>query len=132
MDGLETPTKFDLQYAEEKVCFSVCDCSLDKEYSFWCLSKEQAKKFLERLRYIEKLTWKQFANLPRKNGLTSEKANSPNFSLIHKQNTSESRFVEQYYFHFRVEQVGLFRVFGYQRGQFFFITHIDPYGEINH
>ncbi|MFH1170261.1 MAG: hypothetical protein V1704_01750 [Candidatus Vogelbacteria bacterium] len=133
MDELETPTKFDLQYAETKVCFSICDCSLDKKYSFWRFDdKGQARKFIEKLRYFEKLTWRQLANLPRKNGLTPERSNSPNFDLIHAQNTSDSKFAEQFYFHFRVEQTGLFRVFGYQRGQFFCITHVDPHGKINH
>lgn len=132
MDKLDTQTKINLEYAEEKVCFSICDCSLDKKYSFWCLSKEQAKKFLEKLKHIEKLTWKQVASLQRKNGLTSERSNSPNFDLIHKQNTYERNLIEQYYFHFRVEQTGLFRVFGYQKQQFFCITHIDPNGKINH
>jgi tRNA U34 2-thiouridine synthase MnmA/TrmU len=131
MDG-DTPTKFDLEYAEAQVRFSICDCSLDKKYSFWCLNKEQAEKFIKRLKHIEKLTWKQLANLPRKNGLTPEKQGSPNFDLVNDQNTSESKFFEQYYFHFRVEQTDLFRVFGYQHRQFFCITHIDPNGKINH
>ena len=132
MDELETHTKSDLQYAETKIRFSICDCSLDKKYSFWCLNKEQATKFLNRLRHIEKFKWKEFANLPRKNGVTPEKSGSPNFNLIHAQSTYEGNLVEQYYFHFRVEQTGLFRVFGYQREQFFCITHIDPSGKINH
>lgn len=132
MDRLDTQTKINLEYAEEKVCFSICDCSLDKKYSFWCLNKEQAKKFLEKLKHFEKLTWKQLSSLPRENGLTSERFNSPNFDLIHKQNTYERNLIEQYYFHFRVEQTGLFRVFGYQKQQFFCITHIDPNGKINH
>ena len=132
MDELETPTKFDLQYTESKVIFSICDCSLDKKYSFWCLNREEATKFLKRLQHIEKLTWGQFASLPRKNGITTEKPDSENYALIHGQNTSARKIVEQYYFHFRVEQTDLFRVFGYQRDQFFCITHIDPDGKINH
>lgn len=132
MDELEIPTKFDLQYTESKVVFSICDCSLDKKYSFYGLSREEATRFLKRLQHIEKLTWGQFTSLPRKNGVTSEKSNSENFALIHEQNTSEGKLVEQYYFHFRVEQTGLFRVFGYQRDQFFCITHIDPDGKIDH
>ena len=132
MDEFETPTKFDLQYTESKVILSICDCSLDKKYSFWCLNREQATKFLKRLQHIEKLTWGQFASLPRKNGMTTEKPDSENFTLIHEQNSSERKIVEHYYFHFRVEQTDLFRVFGYQRAQFFCITHIDPHGKINH
>ena len=132
MDELETPTKFDLQYTESKVIFSICDCSLDKKYSFWCLDREEATKFLKRLQHIEKLTWGQFASLPRKNGITTEKPDSENFTLVHNQNSSARKIVEQYYFHFRVEQTDLFRVFGYQRDQFFCITHIDPDGKINH
>ena len=132
MDELETPTKIDLQYTESRVIFSICDCSLDKKYSFWCLNREEATKFLKKLQYIEKLTWGQFASLPQKNGITTEKPDSENFTLIHEQNSSARKIVEQYYFHFRVEQTGVFRVFGYQRDHFFCITHIDPDGKINH
>ena len=132
MDELETPTKFDLQYTESKIIFSICDCSLDKKYSFYNLSREEATKFLKRLQHIEKLTWGQFTSLSRKNGVTNEKPDSGNFDLIHGQNSSAKKLVEQYYFHFRIEQTGLFRVFGYQRDQFFCITHIDPCGRINH
>ena len=132
MDELETPTKFDLQYTESKVIFSICDCSLDKKYSFYGLSREEATKFLKRLQHIEKLTWGQLMSMPTKNGVTPEKSNGENFPLIHEQNSSERKLVEQYYFHFRVEQTGLFCVFGYQRSQFFCITHIDPNGRINH
>lgn len=132
MDELDTPTKFDLQYTESKVIFSICDCSLDKKYSFYSLNREEATKFLRRLQHIEKLTWGQFTSLSRKNGVTTEKSDSENFDLIHGQNSSEGKLVEQYYFHFRVEQTDLFRVFGYQRGQFFCITHIDPDGRVNH
>ncbi len=132
MDGFNTQTKINLGYAEEKICFSISDCSLDKKYSFWHLNKEQAKEFIKKLKHIEKMTWKQFASLPRKNGFTSEKQGTPNFDLISVQSTYEGNFVEQYYFHFRVEQTGLFRIFGYQKQQFFCITHIDPNGKINH
>ncbi len=132
MDELETSTKSNLQYTEFKVIFSICDCSLDKKYSFWCLDREEATKFLKRLQYVEKLTWGQFASLPRKNGITREKFGSPNFNLIQGQSTYVGNIVEKYYFHFRVEETGLFRVFGYQRDQFFCITHIDPNGRINH
>ena len=132
MDTQGTPTKIDLEHSESKVVFYICDCSLDKKYSFYDMSREDATMFLKKLLHIEKLTWVQFANLPRKNGLTPEKQNSPNFELIHNQNTSARKIVEQYYFHFRVEQKDLFRIFGYQRDQLFCITHIDPNGKINH
>ena len=132
MDEFGAPTKFDLQYAEANVYFSICDCSLNKKFSFYNLDREEATRFIGRLKHFEKMSWKQFANLPRENGLTPEKTDNPNFNLIHEQNTSESKFFEQYYFHFRVEPRGLFRVFGYQKNQFFCITHIDPNGKINH
>ena len=133
MDRDEISTKFDLEYAEFKVRFSICDCSLDKKLSFWKLdSREHAERFISRLKYLEKLTWTQFANLPRENGLTLEKPGTPNFKLIDRQNTSEKKLIEPRYFHFRIEQKGLFRVFGYQYEQFFCITHIDPHGNINH
>jgi len=128
----ETPTKFDLRQTESKVFFNICDCSLDKKYSFWKLSREQAEKFLKRLKHIEKLTWGQWISLPRESGLTLEKSGTESFGMIDEQNTCERKFVEQYYFHFRVEQKSLFRVFGYQRDQFFCITHLDFNGILHH
>lgn len=132
MNEFETPSKFDLKHTESKVVFSIGDCSLDKKYSFYDLKRDQATKLLNKLQYIEKHTWKQLISLSRKKGLSPEKKDSENFKMIHNQNSSERQVVEQYYFHFRVEQKRLFRVFGYQKDQFFCITHIDPKGIINH
>lgn len=127
------PSKIDLYHAESRVVFSFCDCSLNKNHSFYGLSREEATKLIKRLRHIEKMAWKQLASLPRKNGLTPESSGSPNYEMIKEQDTSEQQITgERYYFHFRVEETGLFRVFGYQRGQLFCITHIDPNGRINH
>ncbi len=131
MDELKTPSKIDLLHAEKRVVFSISNCSLDKKYSFWKLNREQAKKFLSRLQYFERFTWKQLAALQRKNGLTTEKPDSDSFAMIDEQNTS-GQIVEKYYFHLRIEQDRLFRIFGYQRGQFFSITHIDYNGRMHH
>ncbi|MCX6731461.1 MAG: hypothetical protein NTX55_00500 [Candidatus Parcubacteria bacterium] len=129
----QIPSKIDLRYAESKVIFSICDCSLNKDYCFNRLSREDTKKFLKKLRHIEKMTWKQLVSLPRESGLTPEKIGSESFNMIGEQDCSEQNLVgEQYYFHFRVEEKGLFRVFGYQKGQLFCITHIDPSGKIHH
>lgn len=133
MNEFNTSSKFDLEYAEHKVIFSICDCTLNKKYSFYNnLTKEKAKKFLGKLQYFEKYTWRQFANLSRENGVTCERKNSDNFNLIHNENTLGRNVLEQYYYHFRVEPRGLFRIFGYQKEQIFYITHIDPNGKINH
>lgn len=129
----QTPSKIDLQYAERKIVFYFCDCSLNKNYSFYGLSKEEATRLIKKLRYIEKMTWKQFANLDRKNGLTSEIPESNSFNMISVQDSSEQKIAGvRYYFHFRIERNGEFRVFGYQKDQFFCITHIDPKGDIHH
>jgi hypothetical protein len=129
----QAPSKIDLRYAESLVVFSICDCSLNKKHSFYGLSREKATELIKRLRYIEKLTWKQLASLSRQDGLTFEDVGSDNFEMIKEQDTSAQQMAgERYYFHFRVEKVGLFRVFGYQKCQLFCITHIDPDGEINH
>lgn len=129
----QTPSKIDLFHADSRVVFSICDCSLNKNYSFYNLGREKGTKLINRLRYIEKLTWKQFASLPRKNGLTQETSGSDSFNTISAQDSSEQQMAGvRYYFHFRVEETGLFRVFGYQKGQFFCITHFDPDGRIQH
>jgi preprotein translocase subunit SecB len=70
--------------------------------------------------------------MPRESGLTPEKSGTESFGMIHEQNTSLEKVVEQYYFHFRVEQKGVFRIFGYQKREFFCITHIDRDGIIHH
>lgn len=132
MDEMMTHSKFDLQYAESTVIFTICDCSLDKKYSFYNLTREQAERFINRLRHIEKLTWKQFMAMDREHGTTVEIKGSESFTMIDEQDTSASKLLEQYYYHFRVEQKGVFRIFGYQRKQFFCITHIDREGKIHH
>ncbi len=132
MDGLETPSKIDLRFAEHKVLFLICDCSLDKKYSFYNIGRQDAEEMIYRLRHLEKMTWKQLAALGRKDGLTVEKPDSESFSMIDAQNTSASKFMEKYYFHFRVEKIDKFRIFGYQNQQYFCITHIDPSGKIHH
>src|SRR6266542_2104659 len=101
MDG-STPSKIDLLYAERKVIFSICDCSLDKNCSFYGLSREEAIKLVTKLQHIEKMTWKLLAGLPREKGLSPEKVDSPNFSMIDAQNSSEQKITgEKYYFHIR-------------------------------
>ena len=132
MEGMDsTPSKIDLRYAEHTVVFTICDCSLDKKYSFYSLSKEQAKKFLSKLKYFEEMTWGTLAGLDRKHGLTPEKNTSDSYQMIDEQNSS-GQLTEKYYYHIRIEQTGLFRVFGYQRERFFCITHIDFDGVIHH
>lgn len=129
----QTLSKTDPRHSESRVVFYFCDCSLNKKYSFYGLDKEKATRLIDKLKHIEKMEWKQFSNpSQRRNGLTPEKKESESFNMIHDQNSSEKQFFEQYYFHFRIEQTGLFRVFGYQRDQFFCITHIDPGGLIHH
>jgi hypothetical protein len=127
-----TPSKIDLLHAESRVIFYFCDCSLRKDYSFYGLDRVEAENLIKRLKYIEKMTWRQFAALSRENGLTPEKPGSDNFNIIRGQDSSEQQLVEPYYFHFRVGKTKLFRVFGYQNGQLFCITHIDLKGKINH
>jgi hypothetical protein len=126
-----TPSKIDLRYTEERVLFLFCDCSLDKKYSFWDLNREQAKDLINSLKHYEKYTWGQLSALPRKTGLTTENPTSESYGMIDEQNTYMEKLAERYYFHFRVDQTGKFRVFGYQYRQFFCITHIDKDGKIH-
>ena len=127
-----TPSKIDVRYAEHKVLFSICDCTTSKPYSFWCLDRLHAEEFIKRLRHLEQLEWRQLSALDRERGLTVEKTGSDSFNMIHEQNSSLEKITEQYYFHFRVEQRVLFRVFVYQKGRLFCITHLDADGLIHH
>ena len=130
-DGIST--KIDMQYAEDKPVFLFCDCSLNKKYSFWNIQRVEAEKLIRKLKMFKQLTWNQFANLPRSKGLTPENSGSESFGMIDEQNTSLEKTMGQYhYFHFRIEEDGLFRVFGYQNMHYFCITHIDPKGIIHH
>lgn len=133
MDGLEGMqiSKIDLRYADETVIFTICDCSLDKDYSFYKLSREQSERFLSRLKHFENMTWRQLSGLERENGLTVESCESKSYEMIDQQNTSD-QITEKNYFHLRIEPRGLFRLFGYQKERFFCITHIDRGGIIHH
>jgi len=129
-----TPSKIDLGYTENKVVFLFCDCSLDKKFSFWKFeNREQAEMFINRLKHLEELKWSQLAALSREQGLTKEIPGTASYEMIDSQNTSPEKMGgEKYYFHFRVRDGNLFRVFGYQKKQYFCITHIDKKGEIHH
>jgi hypothetical protein len=128
-----TSSKIDLRHSDSGVVFYICDCSLNPKCSFYKLDREDATKMMKRLKHIEKMTWRQFANLPRENGLTPEIPGTDSYEMIKAQDSSTQQLVGvRYYFHFRVEEKGLFRVFGYQKDQFFCITHIDPEGKIHH
>ena len=132
LDEQKTPSKIDLQYTEHKVVFLISDCSTNKDFSFWKLQRVQAENLITRLRHFEQMNWAQFSNLPRENGITQEKPGTKSFEMIHEKNTSAEKITEQYYFHFRVKQGDLFRVFGYQKKQFFCITHLDRDGSVHH
>lgn len=132
MEGIDaTPSKIDLRYAEQTVVFTISDCSLDKKYSFYTLTKEEAGRFLSCLKHFEEMSWSMLAGLDRKHGLTVEKETSDSYEMINVQNMS-GQITEKYYYHLRVDQTGKFRVFGYQQGRFFCITHIDKGGIIHH
>jgi len=110
------------------------NCSLDKKYSFKHLRPQEKAELENKMKYLEKMTWRALANLPRENGLTREKLNSPGYKLINEQDPSINKMpgVDHYYFHFRVKNRGLFRVFGYQQDECFYVTQIDPNSKINH
>lgn len=120
------PSKIDLRFTESKVVCSISDCSTHKRFSFWSLNRKQAEALVQRLKHIERLTWRELSALDRERGLTPEKSDSDSFAMIHEQNSCERKLLEQYYFHIRIEQKGSFRIFGYQNGSCFYITHIDP------
>lgn len=126
-----SPSKIDLRYAEHTLVFTICDCSLDKKYSFYGLTRQQSETFIGRLKHLEKLSWSQIASLDRKNGLTTEKVDGESYDMIDYQNSCDD-ILEKFYFHLRIEQTGLFRIFGYQKERFFCITHIDRDGKIHH
>src|SRR5258708_5343542 len=92
MDGSNAPSKIDLRFAESKVIFLICECSLDKKLSFYSLNREEATRFIKRLKHIEKMTWGQFAAVDRKVGITSENPNTESFEMVHSHNTSRMSF----------------------------------------
>jgi len=129
-DGIST--KIDLQYADDNIVFGIAYCCADKDNSFWKLDRIEAEEFLAKIKHIEKMTWKQFSALPREDGLTTEFPGSKTYTMIDNQNTMEAKLFEKYYFHFRIKKNSLFRVFGYQYKNIFYITHLDPKGKLQH
>lgn len=126
-------TKIDTDFINEKVQFLFTRCSLDKKYSFYSLTKEEAQQLVQRLLHLEQISWGEFQALDRRNGLTPEYKHSASFEMINEQNTDSKQYPEIYkhYFHFRVKQSSPFRVFGYQYKQFFCVTHLDPKGRVH-
>lgn len=126
------PTKIDLQYAEDLVVFRVANCSDHKKFGFCSIDRDDGVILMKKLKYLERLTWSQWSALDRRgSGLTCELYNSESFNMIAAEDTSGKQLIERRYFHFRVEQRGDFRIFGYQAGKYFFITHFDPHHEIH-
>jgi hypothetical protein len=125
--------KIDFTYADYSVVFSITHCSSHKDFSLIKLKKEDVSQLLTSLYKIEKYTWRQWADEPRnKNGITSEIPGTNSFDAIDNQSYSLNPLTdEKYFFHFRAEQKGTFRVFGYQDANIFRITHIDPQGKMH-
>lgn len=131
MTGGCVSSKINIQYSESNIIFGISRCCCDKKYSFFGLDKNEAENLVKRLQHIEQMTWKQFSSLDRDLGITPEIPDSKTFNMIDNQNSSETKLMERYYFHFRVKNRDLFRVFGYQYKNIFYITHLDPKGELH-
>ena len=132
---MNTPTKIDLEFKDQAVRFAISSCSTDKKYSFYSLQRKDAEHLVKQLQYLEKYTWAQWLGLRREEGgLTVERDAS--WRLINEQNKDlliDSSYFQdkKYYFHFRADKSGTFRVFGYQYKQFFCVTHLDPKGKVH-
>ncbi len=125
-------SKIDLKYADENVAFRISDCCTNSNYSLSKLSRVEAKELVESLKEKERKTWKQLSSAPRNTGITPEKINSKSYNMIDEENSSPSKITgEKYYFHLRTKATGVYRIFGYQWGKYFFITHIDTKGRIH-
>jgi len=133
---MEISTKVDINFFEKEVRFLISRCSVNKKQSFYYkIDREKAKKMIDCLKHLEKMTWSQFSAIDRKlkGGLTREFIGSDSFKMIEEQDDSEDKIMgEKYYFHFRVDPNTKFRIFGFQKKEFFCITHIDPNGDIQH
>lgn len=83
----------------------------------------------------DNLTWKEFVNLPREKGVTKERPGSVTYNLISEQKEcyeGPTLGDDDYFYHFRVKDGTLFRVFGYQNRDMFCITHFDVSGDFHH
>jgi len=139
MDG-DHVTKIDIAHADSQVRFSLRSCSVKKKHSTASVDRSALTVLSKRLMHLEdKYTWKQLASEDRNKGLTPETKGSESYNQIHEcKENSEGAFGldENYYFHFRVKdrdsQFGKFRIFGYQKGDLFCITHFDVKGLFHH
>ena len=130
--NFDTPTKIDIQYADEHVLFDISDCTLNKKYSLCNLKRDDLKKFVSKLQYYRKLTWRKFGDNDRATGLTKERPGTESCNMIDGENSRPEKVVKRYYFHFRIgSQHSTFRVFGYQHKNAFCITHPDLKGAIH-
>lgn len=139
MDGA-TVSKIDLAYADRKVRFSLRGCLHKRRFSILDVEKQALPLLLTRLKHLEdEYTWKMLASAPRENGLTREFSGSESFDLIdEKRSECEGPAMgnDDFFFHLRVKNqdkyYGLFRLFGYQKGDLFCVTHFDVRGELQH
>jgi hypothetical protein len=117
MGYLETPVRFSLRY---------CDTS------DYCLSKltdsNEAKKFIETMGKFEDMTWGQLRQIAHEKGISIEKKDSSNHSMLKARNESFDTFG-----HFRVSGLpNPFRVFGAEQSGLFYVLLLDREGNINH
>lgn len=135
----EISTKIDIAYAGSKVRFSLRSGS-DKKLCITKLDTDGMKILRERIKRIEEdYTWKRLGALEREKGLTKEKPGSESHELVHEKREECENVLpgeDRYYFHLRVKnhskRYGQFRLFGYQKGDLFCITHFDLLGKIHH
>lgn len=125
-------TKYNQDFGDKKVTFTISHCSYHKKYTLSCLDIKDSERFIKKLKHIEQLTWHQFGNYTRDVGVTPEIENSESFNLIYEQDDRPDKDIEKYYFHFRIEASGTFRVFGFQNKEKFCITHLDAKGSLHH
>ncbi len=122
--------KFNAKHASDLFTFDTKHCSKIKKYSLESLTSEQRDQLYKRLGHFSKMTWHTLISLSEKSGLTVDKEGTESFQAI--ENQKPRLVLEEYYFHFRVEQTGKFRVFGYQDRAKFCITHVDPKGNMHY
>ena len=126
-----TSSKFDasdIKYHERPVRFSLRYSHIGNN-SIISLGPEQFKNLCERLGYFEDMTIGKIRQLPRENGLTSEKRKSENYKRldsIYRDYNFDS------YFHFRIRKKELARVFAAAKAGLYYLLEFDLTGKRNH
>ena len=116
-------------YLNQRVRFSLKYSRINKGSIIAVNDSNKLRALFKKLGRLEGMTIRELQGLPRENGLSIERQDSGNYVWMHEE-FGANGFSN--YYHLRVQQGNLFRVFGAVKDGLYYLLAFDPDGAINH